>query len=604
MEKGKTKLRPAGTFSPNSFADEVKQEPLDLDAECRSSDEVNLEIDHTANDPNDMTTWTTKELSKVLRSKQFSVWAKLVEEFELNGNTMNTFADRADYLHFLKNEYQAISGATEKGMIKSSAQAYCLLQAMKQRGGGGITKDEWQIIQKEIRDDKIKEEEEQRKQQEEDEQKLVEEVDIFNVGNLDLKKYKENAEKYLPKRNCHYQDMIVPVYMTVVIKTVFEDDERNGRMMLRATVVQRPLFIDLEKVIRSDGKDTVSYFHARINEGEANDSSWDLRKTVKERTTPVKWTHDSDGKVDKMTGVTATSTFAVDIPMVKRELFTAHPFHILTCSVLIELTSFAGELDGEFYQFRPDLMCHKHDKRNLICVKEWMDFKVDEMHTYELINTSPTVEYILEGKKAGKDPTYVPKVKITYYLQQNAIRPFLETIVPVIFASIANGLNSYNVLDEVANEDDDEIELLYVPEFLGNAFGLGLLVVFIIPQLSDSTSFEKEHWVRRFFVLVHPNIEILRSPNPFFFPFFLFALTMSSTGVEPCVRRVYFSRHLPLDASSTSEYHLGKPKGSAGLVGLFHDIVSPDSGEQLHLLQQPRKIDQECHATHSVSFDF
>ena len=86
MEKGKTKLRPAGTFSPNSFADEVKQEPFDLDAECRSSDEVNLEIDHTANDPNDMTTWTTKELSKVLRSKQFSVWAKLVEEFELNGN--------------------------------------------------------------------------------------------------------------------------------------------------------------------------------------------------------------------------------------------------------------------------------------------------------------------------------------------------------------------------------------------------------------------------------------------------------------------------------------------------------------------------------------
>ena len=82
----------------------------------------------------------------------------------------------------------------------------------------------------------------------------------------------------------------------------------------------------------------------------------------------------------------------------------------------------------EKYELRPSFMAHAGDLRNLCSVRDWRSaYKMDEMRRWELVTPCPTVEYEYDGGK-GKKSLYVPKMRLTYYLYEEAMQPFIETV--------------------------------------------------------------------------------------------------------------------------------------------------------------------------------
>ena len=86
-----------------------------------------------------------------------------------------------------------------------------------------------------------------------------------------------------------------------------------------------------------------------------------------------------------------------------------HPFHIVECSSLIELTSMTVKLLGKYrpkdchenqeFVLRPDLVFHTEDKRNLLSVRSWNDINaLDQMKEFDAIHTSPDVAFIMDSK--------------------------------------------------------------------------------------------------------------------------------------------------------------------------------------------------------------
>ena len=169
----------------------------------------------------------------------------------------------------------------------------------------------------------------------------------------------------------------------------------------------------------------------------------------------------------------------------------------MAAEVLVELTSFTGKLpEKDFsraatttYELRPSLVCHCRDLRNLVSVRDFDDLtKLDEMKKWEVMNTSPTVEYQADGDGIpGKKPFYTPKVKITFYLYRDATQPFLETIMPLLFAIFTNTLNIIWASD--------------FNEFLGNELAIGLTLVFLIPSLSENESFNDTFQMNHVYVM-------------------------------------------------------------------------------------------------------
>ena len=182
-----------------------------------------------------------------------------------------------------------------------------------------------------------------------------------------------------------------------------------------------------------------------------------LRKTVrsaqKQSVKAAPPSIENDTKTSGVSGVSeapflvVSNTFQVNIPTVRHSVYEAHPFRIVAVELYLELSSSFGILDGDPFEFRPDFVCHVGDKRNLLSVRDWDKMGLlDEMRSFDIINTSPSVEYHIEVKQGTKDgksaPTYyVPKMKVTWYLRSCAMQAFLESNVPILFVSLCNTLN-------------------------------------------------------------------------------------------------------------------------------------------------------------------
>ena len=104
------------------------------------------------------------------------------------------------------------------------------------------------------------------------------------------------------------------------------------------------------------------------------------------------------------------------MPMKLYSVFSAHPFHIMAAEVMVELTSFTcrrppGEdLDDTTFEVRPNLMCHIRDFRNLVSVRDYdRRSAMDEMKKWEIMNSSPTVDFQADGNEAGTKPFTRPR---------------------------------------------------------------------------------------------------------------------------------------------------------------------------------------------------
>ncbi|KAH8064977.1 hypothetical protein JL722_1868 [Aureococcus anophagefferens] len=230
----------------------------------------------------------------------------------------------------------------------------------------------------------------------------------------------------------------------------------------------------------------------------------------------------------------------------------------MAAEVLVELTSFTGKLPEKnfsgaattTYELRPSLMCHCRD-RGTSCPCDFDDLtKLDEMKKWEVMNTSPTV-------------------KITFYLYRDATQPFLETIMPLLFAIFTNTLNIIWASD--------------FNEFLGNELAIGLTLVFLIPSLSENESFNDTFQINHVYVM-----------------WIFFSLMVSSTVFPVCrslipssrtnykkyykifaIRRLLLSPHYDAENAMTFKGRPGKAAGnSMGSDVPFLDLCQffdPDS---------------------------
>ena len=265
----------------------------------------------------------------------------------------------------------------------------------------------------------------------------------------------------------------VPVFMTLMVKHLQDDPDDENQATVFGTMIQRALF--LPSIVQ--GRDDPEFlrrkfFEVRVNEGLAtSEEEMFLRKAM---FTALK----RDGKRTGHACLSSTSSFR--LPMRRINVLSATPFSISACELLVELTSYTTEMmgansedvEGEF-ELRPDLLCHNQDMRNLVCVRDW-DTELDMAHDFDIINSSPTIEYFMDTKfKDGKAVAiYVPKVKITFYVTRDASRHFLELISFIVLCMVGNCIN-----------------LIYVEpygDFLANALTLGLTVVLMVPQMATS----------------------------------------------------------------------------------------------------------------------
>jgi len=154
------------------------------------------------------------------------------------------------------------------------------------------------------------------------------------------------------------------------------------------------------------------------------------------------------------------TTFAGKVPLKLYPVFSAHPIHVVAAEAVLELSSFTGSALGDpklTRSFRPSLLAHARDLRNLVGVRDFANARaVDELRKWEIANACPTIEYFLEGD-GGKRPFNVPKVRLTYFLYQNATQPFLEGIMrmPIIFTIFASSINviyGKNIDNYLANQ--------------------------------------------------------------------------------------------------------------------------------------------------------
>ena len=190
-----------------------------------------------------------------------------------------------------------------------------------------------------------------------------------------------------PVKSDKTRQVVVPVYLTFMIKKLVasrSEADEDG-ISLVGTLIQRPLLYDLASLPRCSGKTATPYFATRVNEGEtAVEGCFDERKVA-----------STSQSIHGGVWRAASDDFCANLPMKLYSVFSAHPFHIMATEVMIELTSFTSTTGHEL---RPSILCHVKDFRNLRKVRDYdSPSKMDEMKKWEIMNSSPTVEYEADG---------------------------------------------------------------------------------------------------------------------------------------------------------------------------------------------------------------
>ena len=394
----------------------------------------------------------------------------------------------------------------------------------------------------------------------------------------------------------------VPVFLTLMIKSL--DDGENGELVLNGTLVHRSVFFDMRRLRPEDSEGALgpSMFKVRLNDGPEAAGLINERKCV---LSPVL----VDSR-DSSTGAVRAApsdfrarctTASFKLPMHRRVVLNAQPFEICAATILLELTSFVGEvlsekevgecdtvrkllrklripsaldvddvrdamcsgaeyggvgtdggatsraplgaapplgdvpldvllprtdavLDAWFrelgvsvfdrmrlldalrgriagymkessqpYEFRPELLCHHADARNLVSVRDWAT-GLDNMRGYDIINPNPCVEVVLNCKRDedSMQAVYTPKIRLTWYLESDWVQSFLNIFMPTLFIAIGSIVNSVTLSGAFGNDDDDDTQKDAPHGYLAITIHLGLTLSVIISTLAKSDSIRNE----------------------------------------------------------------------------------------------------------------
>ncbi|KAJ1463056.1 hypothetical protein M885DRAFT_556766 [Pelagophyceae sp. CCMP2097] len=262
----------------------------------------------------------------------------------------------------------------------------------------------------------------------------------------------------------------MPLFVTVVIKKLKDDDADADKVFMVGTLVIRSL-VDMDKLVGADGKPSLRPF-LKMNERE------DTLTLCTKRSSEV-WPmdHPTDEVCDRIQG--RSTTYSFEVSTKRRSVYSELPFNITKFELDLDFEPLVARLPGgELMEFLPDLLCPTRDLRNLISVRPE---ELDELKKFDIVNPNPSVEIMLR-EKGGV--VHAPKMRITFYGHTDPKRGMVNIVVPIL--AIVFGC----VLNVLFAEDDDN--------FMANVLTLLLTVVFFIPVLNetDNMSDNKGHMVR------------------------------------------------------------------------------------------------------------
>lgn len=289
-------------------------------------------------------------------------------------------------------------------------------------------------------------------------------------------------QKATPEERVERSQVAVPVFLTVMAKYI---EETGEEFILNGTLIQRVMFYDLARARPAETSDGNARhtFEIRVN-GEHDGQGVQLRKSRRVGVLAPSFTN-SEGASAESVAWSETSSF--ELPLKLERLFDAQPFAIGSLSIEFELTSFEGNLttrastdaipsSGKKVECKPDLLCHAHDNRNLLSVRDSKTSRVvDRMVSYSLLAPSPIVEFEIDSDEKSST-TWAPRMRVTWFVTANPTQAFMETVVPVIFVLICQTLNTSKLFD------------LDRGEILANSLTIGLTIAVITPMLRSAST--------------------------------------------------------------------------------------------------------------------
>ena len=150
------------------------------------------------------------------------------------------------------------------------------------------------------------------------------------------------------------------------------------------------------------------------------------------------------------------------------------------------------------YEFRPDLLCHREDARNIVCVRDWAS-GLDNMRGYDIINENPCVEIVLNCKRDedSMQAVYSPKIRLTWYIENDWKLAFCNIVMPTLFIFFASVVNSYTLGGVFYHPKNDDVETDGPHGYLAITIHLGLTLSVIIPTLAKSDSIRNEFGINQ-----------------------------------------------------------------------------------------------------------
>jgi len=317
---------------------------------------------------------------------------------------------------------------------------------------------------------------------------------------------KENNEKRKKGKKKRKGEKTLRTRNFFLMKKIVDDPnaDDSGGLVMVGTFVQECFDLTRDQV------ENDFHFKYRFNENSATDDT-----LVKRRTEPLEAkeviTHDDDTFKGQRMVLGTRTTFQAQIPLEVDTLFKAFPFHIVTATAAIELSStFEG---GERY--RPDLFLHKKECRNNFAIqklkpslKKLLLFglynnsknkmerildKIDKSKKFDFISPYPKIYYEYDA-----DKDYCPRYVVTFYCVTSGLHKFISIIFPMVLISFIATLNVMNeiLVVHVDNESNDVMAHLQVTS------ALTLAAVFILPQIIDPSNRSSIFGQDSFYVII------------------------------------------------------------------------------------------------------
>lgn len=293
---------------------------------------------------------------------------------------------------------------------------------------------------------------------------------------------------------------------TITLKSIEDDKDKDDGLVMVTSLVQR-VFGTPEMQINDKGEinDKKLFFPYRFNEQSPNGEMLEQR-----RTRAIK---GSETVIGSMT------TFQANIPLEVEPLFSYFPFQVSVAKASIELSSVTEFGEGE--TFRPDFVLHTKDPRNNFniqnldasapdetlldgigscsrkmdgickpkeCLVHKILDKIDKSQSYDFMSPHPRIYY-----QYDTDKKYCPRVVVSFFVNKFSFRSFVNLILPMILVA---AINSINVMNDLYEKVD-------VVDHLQVSSALTLTIVFILPQIVDSSNRGKVLSRGNFVVIVY-----------------------------------------------------------------------------------------------------